>query len=416
MKTVWLVNPYGPIEGENWRDYSFNQFGKFLSQNGYHVVWWTSNFAHHFKNYRSEGWKDIKVNPNFVIRLVPTTKYKKNFGIGRFLKDIVFAYNSYKAFYKHDKPDIIISADSPLTMGYPSFAFSRKNYVPIIYDQMDLWPEFIENVAGNIFGRILHGLFYPVYANRKRNYEQLDGVVALSKNYLYKTFEISESLKSKPYALIYNGIFVSDFRRKMERKIDIDIIPKSKNPNEVWCIFAGTLGPSYDINTILNCANMFHKDNRFKNRIKFIIAGSGPLEELVIDASSKLDNIYYVGKLLPDQLIPIYSMCDIGLCAYSDKSNVDMPDKFYDYTAAGLAIINSLRGEIHEYIDNYMIGMKYIPGNAKSLYDTITNLSEEQVLKRMKENSYGLATTFDKDIQNKKLLEVIEKVLEQTKR
>ncbi len=32
-KTIWLVNFYGPLEGENWREYSFNQFGKCLSEN-----------------------------------------------------------------------------------------------------------------------------------------------------------------------------------------------------------------------------------------------------------------------------------------------------------------------------------------------------------------------------------------------
>ena len=79
MKTIWLVNPYGPIEGENWREYSFNQFGKYLSINGFRVVWWTANFSHHFKEFRSSSWEDINVNDNFTIRLVPTNSFKKVF-------------------------------------------------------------------------------------------------------------------------------------------------------------------------------------------------------------------------------------------------------------------------------------------------------------------------------------------------
>ena len=95
MKTIWLVNPYGPIEGENWREYSFNQFGKYLSQKGFKVIWWTANFSHHFKKYRSESWNDVKVNDNFVIRLVPTNSYKKNISVGRFRKDYVFGKNEF---------------------------------------------------------------------------------------------------------------------------------------------------------------------------------------------------------------------------------------------------------------------------------------------------------------------------------
>lgn len=43
-KMIWLVNPYGPIDDEDWREYSFNQFGKYLSENGFHVNWWMAIF------------------------------------------------------------------------------------------------------------------------------------------------------------------------------------------------------------------------------------------------------------------------------------------------------------------------------------------------------------------------------------
>ena len=137
MKTIWLVNPYGPIEGENWREYSFNQFGKFLSAQGYKVIWWTASFSHHFKKQRSQGWKDVAVNDNFIIRLVPTTSYTKNFGIGRMYKDFVFGINASKGFKDESKPDLIIAAENPITMGNPSYKYAKKNKIPMIYDQMD---------------------------------------------------------------------------------------------------------------------------------------------------------------------------------------------------------------------------------------------------------------------------------------
>ncbi|TNJ66753.1 glycosyltransferase family 4 protein [Paenibacillus hemerocallicola] len=404
MKTVWLVNPYGPIEGENWRAYSFNQFGKFLSNQGFKVVWWTSNFAHHFKEFRSEGSKDITVNDNFIIRLVQTTSYKKNFSFGRFRKDIVFAKNAYKEFKVGRRPDIIISADNPLTMKYPSFKFAKDHNIPIIYDQMDLWPEFIENVAGNGMSKLLHILFKPVYKQRKKNYQQLDGVIALGKNYLEKAKEIEQSLENKPQALIYNGIDVMKFREKLVNSIKIGSIPQ-KGEKDIWCVFAGTLGPSYDIETIIKCAKRLSKDGN--NHVRFIVAGSGPLEDIVVRADSELINFNYIGKLLPDELIPIYGKCDIGLATYSSMSNVDMPDKFYDYTAAGLAIINSLNGEIFEHIEEQKIGYNYLPGNLDDFYRVIQNLSDEEQLGQCKKRSFELAIKFDENIQNEKLLKLI---------
>ncbi|SDY66582.1 Glycosyltransferase involved in cell wall bisynthesis [Proteiniborus ethanoligenes] len=409
MKTVWLVNPYGPIEGEKWRAYSFNQFGKYLSRNGFNVIWWTANFAHHFKNYRSNGWKDIEVNKNFIIRLVPTSSYKKNFSMGRFIKDVHFAKNAYKGFKNFETPDIIISADNPLTLNYPSFKYAKEKNIPIIYDQMDLWPEFMENVASQFLKPFLKIMFKPVYKQREKNYKQLSGIIALGKNYLEKAKEIEITLNEKPQALIYNGIDVENFRVQLSRKIEVPNLPKIKNENEVWCVFAGTLGPSYDILTIIECAKRFKEEKNSK--IRFIIAGSGPYEAEVIKASKELPNFNFVGKLLPKELIPIYGMCDIGLATYTSNSNVDMPDKFYDYTAAGLAVINSLKGEIYEFVEKYKVGVNYKASDIHSMYKSIEILLDNEKLSLFKKNSLELAMEFDEKVQNDKLLNIIRQIL-----
>ena len=408
MKTIWLINPYGPIEGEDWREYSFNQFGKFLSENGYKVIWWTANFSHHFKKYRSNGWKDVTVNSNFVIRLVPTSSYKKNFGIGRMYKDYIFGKNVMRRFKQEKPPHLIISAENPITMGNPSYNYAKREKVPMIYDQMDIWPEFIVRSLRNPFNVIANFLFKPVYRKRKVIYDNLAGSIALGKHYLEFMQHISPSLCEKPNALVYNGIDVKEFREQLNNDISIDKLQEKKE-DEIWCVFAGTLGPSYDITGIIECAKYFNED--IKDKFKFIIAGSGPYEEMVINYSKKLENLIYLGKLLPEQLIPIYGRCDVGLSAYSAGSNVDMCDKFYDYTAAGLAVINSLKGEISEHIEEKKLGYNYKANDVESFKKALLKIGNEEVLNNAKRNSWIIGTEFDKNAQNKKLLEVINRII-----
>ena len=408
MKTIWLINPYGPIEGENWREYSFNQFGKFLSENGYKVIWWTANFSHHFKKYRSNGWKDVIVNSNFVIRLVPTSSYKKNFGIGRMYKDYIFGKNAMRRFKQETPPHLIISAENPITMGNPSYNYAKREKVPMIYDQMDIWPEFIVRSLRNPFNVIANFLFKPVYRKRKVIYDNLAGSIALGKHYLEFMQHISPSLCEKPNALVYNGIDVKEFRERLNNDIRIDEL-QEKMEDEIWCVFAGTLGPSYDITGIIECAKNFNEDK--KNKFKFIIAGSGPYEEMVINYSKKLENLIYLGKLLPEQLIPIYGRCDVGLSAYSAGSNVDMCDKFYDYTAAGLAVINSLKGEISEHIEEKKLGYNYKANDVQSFKKALMKIGNEEILNNAKRNSWTIGSEFDKNVQNKKLLEVINRII-----
>ena len=139
MKTVWIVGASGPIEGENWRDYRNNQFGKYLSsQCNYKVVWWASNFSHHFKKYRSDGWKDIKVNDNYTIRLVPVSSYKKNFGIGRIRSICSFSFAAGRKFKTEEVPDVIIG-NCVMTFGYPVFSYAKKHKIVSIVDQGDIW-------------------------------------------------------------------------------------------------------------------------------------------------------------------------------------------------------------------------------------------------------------------------------------
>lgn len=407
MKTIWFVNPYGLIEGENWRDYSFNQFGKFLSTKGYKVIWWTANYSHHFKEYRSKGWHDIAVNENFVIRLVPTNSYKSNFSFKRLKKDFIFARNCYKRFKSEENPDLLITADNPMSFSYPSFKYCKENKVPIIYDQMDLWPEFFVKNSPWVLRGLMNFLLLPVYINRRKNYNSLTGVMALGKNYLEKAIEIGPKLKDRPSELVYNGIDISDFQSSMEQQLPDELSYLTKGNGEIWCVFAGTLGPSYDVLTIIECAKLFNNSNK---NIKFIIAGGGPFAHEVEEAVNVLDNLIYLGKLKPDVLIPIYSKCDIGLSTYKKSSNVDMPDKFYDYSAAGLAIINSLMGEVKDYIDEYKLGKNYEAGNPISLKEQIEFVCESGNLLKFKANSKETSKLFDKDVQNDKLLSLIKRI------
>lgn len=399
---IWLINPYGPIPGEGWRDYSFTMFGKTLAAAGHDVTWWTSNFSHHFKNFRSSDWEDRTVSPNFTIRLVPTTSYKKNIGFRRILRDIVFSIRTTIRGKKEPRPDCILYYESPLTFGYAAPALAEHHRTTLIYDQMDLWPELIVQSAPTALRGVLNCLFYPVYSIRRRIFNKLDGTIALAKPYLDSVLNEIHSSHPIPNALIYNGIDVASFRSAMAlRTINIE-----KAPTEKWAIFAGSLGPSYDIGNLISTAKSIEKQ---LPNVVILIAGDGPLKEEVIAAAETLPNLRYLGKLSPPELAQVYARCDIGLSAYTSASNVEMPDKFYDYTAAGLAILNSLHGEVAQWISNHKIGYTYDPKVKDDLTLELRRLTEDTtLLEEMKSRSYQLGTYFDMYSQSKNLAAFLE--------
>ena len=413
---IWLINPYGPIPipGEDWREYRFTIFGNYLSSLGHEVIWYTSSFSHHFKKQRSDGWKDFEINTHFKIRLVPTPGYVKNISFGRIFRDLVFAYKVHNLKYNQSaKPDFIIYSESPLSFGYAGFKLAKHFKVPVVFDQMDLWPELMINVFPVGIRKVMNLLFYPIFINRKKTYSGLDGLISLAEPYLSVPLSIAPILKDKPHAVIYNGIDVTKFREfRIPNKDLLDLLPLKKQ-NEIWFVFAGTLGPSYDIINLLKVASMLL--NNGINNLRIIFAGDGPLKtevnKFIRNSNQKI--VTYLGQLPPEYLFDLYKLCDVGLSSYTAVSNVEMPDKFYDYTAAGLPIINSLTGEVGRIISNEKIGLNYKAGNSEELFNSIFKLlSEDKLRKEMSNNSFLLGMKYDKNNQIKKLGVLMNKIFE----
>lgn len=407
---VWLINPYGPIPGESWRGYSFAMMAEALDEAGHEVIWWTSNFSHHFKKFRSEGWQDRQVTPRTLLRLVPTTGYKGNIGLGRIIRDLVFAVRAYRRGRQESRPDCIVYSESPLTFGYAGQKIADFHKIPVIFDQMDLWPELFEQVFPPWFRPVVRGGLSPVYANRRRNYNRLDGVMALAKPYLEAAFTVAPILRSRPNALVYNGIDVDAFRAEMIQNALSFQAVHPKNVGEIWAVFAGSLGPSYDIPTLMEVARRLEGTS---SKIRLIVAGDGPYAAQLTKFIKDRDNerLLFVGKLTPKELAGLYGSCDIALCAYTARSNVEMPDKIYDYTAAGLPVINSLRGEVRTVICDQKIGLQYHAGDPDDMLKALLGLESNATLcAEMASNSKRIGDFYDKKIQYRKFVELVERV------
>lgn len=400
MKTIWIVYPYGEIMGEKYLEARHIRFGRMLAKNGYKVIFWTANFSHGFKKMRSDGWKEINVCDNFDIELVPSSAYKNNISLGRIRFEINYSRSLAKAFEERKAPDLIITAGTGLiTAFYPVWPYFKKHAVPTIYDIMDvhLFNSYMEQ-HHKILLPLAKLLSNNIEKREKSFYENVSAICGLGRN------QVDIAIKRTgrpdiPACLIYNSIDVSEFRKKMEYPCQIDF-PEKKDGN-IWCVYAGSLGPSYDIEAILACAE--ESDDCFH----YIIAGIGPKAKMVEEAAKRNSRITFLGAVDPAWLPSIYQKCDIGLCTYASYSTVDMPDKFYDYVAAGLAVVNSLQGEIKEYVQN--VGMQYQAEDSRSLYMAIKKISGN--LAEYKNESWKLAERFDWNNQMKTLQDMINAIL-----
>lgn len=409
---IWLLEPYGPIPGESWRDYRFTMLGSELARRGHLVTWWTSNFSHHFKQFRSGTWQDREILPGFVIRLVPTRGYDKNIGLGRIRSEVTYATQMYRRGCEIPPPDLIVGTDPSQIVGFLSVRLAKRFNVPLILDVFDLWPELWILAFPRWLRFLAPAVLSPFYMLRRYNLRRADAITSLCDTYLALARRQAPCLPSIRSLTAFNGIDVAAFRAMLPDPGQVGVVAseRGKQPGEVWAVYAGSLGNNYDIETLLDAAIRLQAD---ASRVRIWVAGDGPLRPRITEviAVARLTNLIYLGKLPPQELVRLYGVCDIGLCLYGPESNVAMPDKAYDYMAAGLPIINSLHGELEVLLREHAAGVQYLAGNSQSLADVTEQLAEDEPGRTvLAHNSFNLAIQFDRNRQYGRLADFVERV------
>ena len=89
-----------------------------------------------------------------------------------------------------------------------------------------------------------------------------------------------------------------------------------------------------------------------------------------------------------------------------------MPDKIYDYTAAGLPVVNSLLGEVSGIIRKNGIGLQYKAGDADDLLRALSFLENcPNTRLDMAARSRLIGGEYDKVVQYGKFVDLVHRVV-----
>jgi len=330
---AWLINPYGQLPGEGWRDYRFTLAARALAARGHRVTWFTARFDHHAKRVRAEAPRDT-----FAIELVDTPPYSRNISVARLRFERAFARNVERLGRARTKPDVIIAADPPQFCGAAGRRLAQHHGVPLVLDCLDLWPELFVSSAPAVLRPFVLLAVQPLRAMRRRNVRAAALTIAVADAYR-RVLEAAGA------------------RRAITIPIGVELVRVDPIPHERFTlIYAGSLGERYDLDTLFDAVAQLDVD--------LIVAGQGPAEAQL--RARALPNVRFMGVVDPSDLPKLYARADAGVATYAKGSTVAMPLKFFDYLAAGLPIITSLEGEVP--------ATRYEAGDVESLREAISSL------------------------------------------
>jgi glycosyltransferase involved in cell wall biosynthesis len=403
---IWLINPYGNIPGEGWTEYRFSMIARCLANEGFQVRWFVADFEHRSKEWRKANEMGFEVQPGYTISIIKSSGYTKHISLKRIFFERKFANNVLKSsIVNNEIPDLIIFGEPALFVADIYKKIARQSRCSYIVDILDLWPEIFITIFPRFLIKFEKILLSPLYIVRRWFFNSAIGFTAVAPDYLNIVGSNNENKKKE---VIYIGI--SNSVEDGPYFDNTSLVPH-KNSDEVWLVYAGTLGRSYDIESIMKLSLLI-RDRGLVN-VKIMVAGDGEMKiglEEFLKSNSGI-NLFYLGKLNEDHLKRLYRLCDIAISSYSKSSPVSMPLKVYDYFYYGLPIINSLDREVSRLVRDMEVGIQYEPGNVESMWCAFISLYQSKELRiRLANNSKNLGKSFTFEIQYLKYVNFINNV------
>ncbi len=334
-----------------------------LHRRGHEVVWWGGNIEHRRKQPLDAG--AYEVAPGYTVRLLAAPHYTRNVSLRRYMSYKILAREFAREVQELPAPDVIVAGLPIHDLAWAAVRFSVERGIPSLVDVRDLWPDyFVELLPRGLRGVGTAALI----GDFRRAYYALShatGIIGISKTYLeWGLRRAGRSARESDAVFFLGGNAVEG--------------PKANAPladREIVFGFLGVFGHTYDLETVIAAARRLHEAG--ETRARFQIAGSGDFFAKISRAADGLANVTLPGWLDKSGVGAFLQKLDVGLAAYAAGAPQSLPNKPFQYFAAGAPVLSSLHGEFGELLTATRTGFTYRAGDPGSLVAAVRALLDD---------------------------------------
>lgn len=342
-----------------------------LEDNNYDVSVITSDFSHIRKTKR------INIPNGFYA--IDTRPYSSNLSISRLISHAEFAKDAFKKIWLL-KPNLLWVVAPCLSLIKEAKNFKKKNpNVKIIVDVIDMWPESLP------LGFIKKTFPFEIWKSiRKDNIGCADEVVTECNYY--------QDILKNEYKGLLTTIYWARGNKTKEYK-------NNTNDDKLSLCYIGS------INNIIDVETMKEIIKKIDKKVILYIIGVGENKENMINSLKKVCEVNYYGPIYDeDKKQRIFSECHAGLNIYKENLYIGLTVKCIDYFRYGLPIINNIKGDTWNFVNNNKTGINVNKDSIVDINELIDMRNNNQSIIDLYNNN------FTKEVFNKKCLEVINRV------
>jgi glycosyltransferase involved in cell wall biosynthesis len=283
-----------------------------------------------------------------------------------------------------ERYDVLFATTTPLTAGIPGIAARWLCGKPFVFEVRDLWPELPRamGVIRNPFLLWVMGVLEWVC------YRSAHRLVALSPGIVDGIAHrgVSRDL----IALVPNGCDLDIFSTPVETWR-----PTEVSATDFMAVFSGTHGMANGLDAVLDAAGELNR--RGRGDIKLVLIGQGKLKAGLQARAERegLSNLVFHDPVDKARLAGLMAAADLGLQVLSNVPAFyygTSPNKFFDYIAAGLPVINNYQGWLAEMIELHQCGFVVPPDSPVAFADALElAAADRHALKIMGQRGLSLA-------------------------
>ncbi len=279
-----------------------------------------------------------------------------------------FALRSVAIALREDY-DLLFATTTPLTAGIPGIVMRLFRRKPFVFEVRDLWPELPKAMGVVTNPVVLAALSLLEWAS----YRAASACIGLSPGIVDGIRRRSRA--GLPVAMIPNGCDLELFRPGERARLALAGVA----PNECVAVFTGAHGLANGLDAVLDAAAELRR--RGRTDIKFAFIGNGKLKPALRGRAGRegLANCLFFDPMPKRQLNAIVASCDVGLMILADVPAFyygTSPNKFFDYLASGLPVLNNYPGWLADLIREHGCGVAVPPRDPRAFADAMEQLAD----------------------------------------
>jgi glycosyltransferase involved in cell wall biosynthesis len=270
--------------------------------------------------------------------------------------------------------DVLFATTTPLTVGVPGILGRWLRRKPFVFEVRDLWPE-LPRAMGVIHNPVM---LWAMRVLEWASYRSADRLIGLSPGIVEGIARRGVALER--IALVPNGCDLDIFSPDAERWH-----PPEIRDTDLLAIFAGAHGLANGLDSVLDAAAVLQR--RGIDDIRIVLIGNGMRKPALLERANKesLRNVVFLDPVPKTQLVSIFKRADVGLQILANIPAFyygTSPNKFFDYIAAGLPVLNNYPGWLAELIEANKCGAVVPPADADAFADALLRFAEDRIKTR----------------------------------